>query len=162
MYKRVVIEAIISKTTKVDIKKSIQDIISQELKLVEANSHPLDMYIFNKSIRAKYKSRTLPHLHVVDLIKERNDNGSFMRDNVSPGDRIDYVILKGGGKVSERSEDVLYFKAHNSLKDIDRAWYVSNMFNSIYQLTILLLNNGWLKEKISQSCKELIRQQSGH
>ena len=150
------------RTTKKDIKESIEEIICDELALVEANSHPLEMYIFNKSVRAKYKSRSMPHLRVVDIIKKRNESGEFLRANVFPGDRIDYVILKGGGKVSERSEDVLYFREHNTLKDIDRSWYVSNILNPIDQLTSLFLEPQWLKKKISISCNELTRQQSGH
>ena len=161
MYSRIVHEAIIGSTKK-DIKQSIEEIICDELAFVEANSHPLDMYIFNKSVRAKYKIRRIPHLRVVDLIKKRNESGEFVRANVFPGDRVDYVILKGSGKVSERSEDVMYFREHNTLKDIDRSWYVSNILNPIEQLTSLFLEPQWLKKKISISSKELTRQQSGH
>ena len=166
IYRRIVDDAIISRETRTRdrIRADIMSVIEDELSKVVDDVHPVEMYIFSKSIRSSYKNRNLCHVRVVDKIAYRNKTGEFVRDLPVAGDRVEYVVLHGIGKVSDRSEDLEFFrdKLENSTRKLDRSWYVNNTFNGLNQLTSLFIPPNWLRKKIDKCCKELQGQQSGH
>ena len=49
--------------------------------------------------------------------------------HVSAGERLSYVITQNGEKLSEKMEDVEYFKEHSETLRIDSLYYMKLMIN---------------------------------
>lgn len=99
------------------------DTIDRELeRFLQPGSIPFSHFILSKSVKPldHYKpGQMLAHIEVVKKMKKR-DPGSEPR----PGDRVQYVIVEGSGKIAEKAVDVAYARANNL--PLDMTYYVNN------------------------------------
>jgi len=94
-------------------KEYVSDLISK----MKAGEIPLKHYIIWKEITKsaeEYKARA-PHVEVARIMREKGWR-------VQPGDKVGYVVVKGSGKLYQRS--LPYFMV--SVEDVDIEYYIEN------------------------------------
>jgi DNA polymerase I len=94
-------------------KEYVLDLVS----MMKAGKIPLKHYIIWKEITKSaedYKARA-PHVEVARIMREKGWR-------IQPGDKVGYVVVKGSGKLYQRS--LPYFMAR--IEDIDVEYYIEN------------------------------------
>lgn len=94
-------------------KEYVSDLVSR----MKTGGIPLKHYIIWKEITRsaeEYKARA-PHIEVARIMREKGWR-------VQPGDKVGYVVVKGSGKLYQRS--LPYFMV--SLEDVDVDYYIEN------------------------------------
>ena len=106
---------------------------------VVENKLPLSDYKLSKSRRKTYVNEDLPHIKVVEKMKERNPGSE-----PQVGDRVPFVLIETDNlkaKTFEKAEDPKFVEQNPKLK-IDRLYYVEHqVVNSICGLLALVVQD---------------------
>jgi DNA polymerase delta subunit 1 len=86
---------------------------------------PMDKLLMSKQLAAEYKVPT-PHVAVRDKIRARAPGSEPQQ-----GDRVQFVIIKGDGKMYEKAEDPAWVREKNI--PIDYHYYFTNQFQKPVQ-----------------------------
>lgn len=137
----------------------IRQELSSALKQIKANEVPLEHFVISKSLKKYYSNpESMGQVVLANKIKERIEQGQMFREAYRPGDRIEYVIVEGKGKMCERCEDLEWVKTHKELK-IDRMYYVGNQL--VKPLTQLTEMFGPIDDLFEEALADLNRQRLG-
>ena len=71
--------------------------------------------------------------------------------HVSPGERLSYVITQNGEKLSEKMEDVDYFKEHSETLRIDSLYYMKLMINPFDEVLLTVYKEKDIFKKFYKS-----------
>lgn len=82
--------------------------------------HNLEYLAFKEYVKVSLPAQ-------VQLAERMRSRGS----HVSAGERLGYVITQNGDKLSEKMEDLDYFKEHSEILRIDYLYYIKLMINPI-------------------------------
>ena len=141
------------------VLKVIRQELSSALNRIKANEVPLEHFVISKSLKKYYSNpESMGQVVLANKIKDRIEQGQMFREAYRPGDRIEYVIVEGKGKMCERCEDLEWVKSHKDLK-IDRMYYVENqLVKPLTQLTDMF---GSIEDLFDEALADLNRQRLG-
>ena len=100
--------------------EAMRRILNETMQKLRRGEVPFDEFILSKSMKATYKQKTCVQVVIRNKMQARQPGSEPM-----PGDRIRYVVLRGGSsktRVCDKVEEAEYARQHNL--PLDYAYYV--------------------------------------
>jgi DNA polymerase elongation subunit (family B) len=98
------------------------------------NKENIDEYCLEYLVFKEYIKLSLPSQ--VQLAEKMRSRGS----RVDPGERIAYIITQNGEKLSNKMEDIEYYKEHKNSIKIDYLYYIKLMINPFDEVLLAVYN----------------------
>ena len=118
----------------------IRSIITAFGKKEDVEEISLEYLIFKEYVKISLPAQ-------IQLAERMRQRGS----HVSPGERLSYVITQNGEKLSEKMEDVDYFKEHSETLRIDSLYYMKLMINPFDEVLLTVYKEKDIFKKFYKS-----------
>jgi len=99
----------------------VTEYVAKQRDLLEHGKVPMERLVLSKRLGTEYKNNNLAHVVVRDKIRERMPGSEPMS-----GDRVQFVLVKGGKRMYEKAEDPEWVRDHG-LK-LDYGYYLKHQF----------------------------------
>ena len=106
-----------------------------------------------------YKNRNLPQVRLADKLKQRIRDGILVQAPPQAGDRIDYVVICGKGKLCDCTEDPDWVQSNPKECKIDRVYYVNQQVRKP-MAQLLSPFNGYVGDILDNAVCEIKNQQA--
>ena len=106
------------------VRARVKPVLVEQMEKLRLNKFPLEDYLISKGYRDNTKSNTVSQVQMVRRLNDRISKGEQTATPVLSGQRVEYLIPVGRGKVFERAVDPDWFRQKNM--EVDRQYYLTN------------------------------------
>ena len=105
------------------VRRRVRPVLLAGLRRLLDDGYALDDYLICKSYRDNTKSDTVAHVRMVQRLNRRIEKGLQLATPVLSGQRVEYLVAQGKGKVCDRAVDKGWFLQKQMR--IDRHYYMT-------------------------------------